>query len=223
MKFNILTIFPEYFDGALNTSLISKAREKGLLSFEIIDIRPFSKDRHRKVDDTPYGGGPGMVMSAQPIFDTVKSVKEKGDTYVILTSPAGGTFEQQKARELVEKGDLTIICGRYEGVDARVADMVCDELISIGNYITFGGDVAALVIVEAVSRLIPGVVGKTVSVIDESFSRPQRVEYPQYTRPYNFMGQKVPDVLLSGNHKLIEQWRIKKSEEITKLWRKDRE
>lgn len=223
MKFNILTIFPEYFQSPLNTSLLKKAQDNGLLKFELINIRDFSRDKHRRVDDEPYGGGAGMVMMVQPIYDAVKWLRDREETYVVLTTPRGRRLDQNLARELSLKKSITIICGRYEGIDERVSELVVDEEISIGNYVTFGGEVAALVIIEAVARLVPGVVGREDSVVDESFYKGEMIEYPQYTRPYDFLGHKVPDVLLSGNHKKIKEWREKKSKEITELWRQRNE
>jgi len=221
MKFNILTIFPDFFQSPLNTSLIAKAREKGLIEFNIIDIRDYTLDKHHKVDDEPYGGGPGMVMMAEPIYRAVKHIKEAApDTHVLLTAPRGKKLNPDTAQRLCKKRDLTIICGRYEGIDERVSELVVDEEISLGDFVLFGGETVALAIIEAVSRFIPGIVGKMQSVLSESFQDSELVEYPQFTRPAEFMGHKVPDVLLSGNHKEIEKWRKAKAKEYTKRWQK---
>lgn len=220
MKIDVLTIFPDYFKTPFEQSLIAKAIEKSLLNIDIWDIREFSKDKHKTVDDIPYGGGCGMVMKVQPIYDCLNMVEEKnGIGYKILLTPKGRSFTQQVAKELSEKEHLIFICGRYEGIDERVINFVDDE-ISIGDYVLMGGEVAAIVIVEAVTRLVDGVVGKTKSVEDETFTS-GLLEYPQYTRPYDFLGYKVPDVLISGDHKKIEEWRRLQAIEITKRRRPD--
>ncbi len=221
MKFDIITIFPQMFDSFLNESLLARGQKKKLLKINTHNLRKWTNDNHKTVDDRPYGGGAGMVLKPEPIYKAVralssrfkvKSAKLRKDR-IILLSAKGKTLDQKKVRQLAKYDQLIFICGRYEGVDERVAKYVADEEISIGNYILFGGEVATMVIVEAVSRLIPGVVAKTESVINESFSdkEAKEKEYPQYTRPEVFVlnGKKlrVPKVLLSGNHEKIKEWR----------------
>lgn len=229
MKFDIITIFPELFKGFLSESLLARAQKKKLLKINTHNLRKWTTDSHKTVDDRPYGGGAGMVLKVEPIYKAVSSIKhqvlrskKKIKTRVILLSAKGKTFNQRKARELAKYDQLIFICGRYEGVDERVARHVADEEISIGNYVLFGGEVAAMVVVEAVSRLIPGVIAKTESVEYESFSdKDSKIkEYPQYTRPEavklkvkskKFKVLRVPKVLLSGDHKKIREWRSKNS------------
>ncbi len=220
MKIDVITIFPDYFKTPFEQSLIAKAIEKSLLKIDIWDIREFSEDKHKTVDDIPYGGGCGMVMKIQPIYDCLNMVeKRNGHGYKIVLTPKGRKFTQEVAKELSKKEHLIFICGRYEGIDERINNFVDDE-ISIGDYVLMGGEVAAIVIVEAVTRLVDGVVGKTRSVEVETFSN-SLLEYPQYTRPYDFLGYKVPDVLISGDHKKIEEWRRLQAIEITKKRRPD--
>lgn len=210
MIINILTIFPDYFTSPLKQSLISKAIEKGLLKINIHNIRDFTSDKHKVVDDTPFGGGVGMVMKIEPIYKALRYVEEtSGKSYKILLTPRGTTFNQKKAEMLAKRDNLTFICGRYEGVDERVVNFI-DEEISIGDYVLMGGESAVLVVLEAIIRLIPSVVGKSESVEQETFVT-GLLEYPQYTRPEDFMGYKVPSVLLSGNHKEINKWRLYQS------------
>ncbi len=217
MKIDTITIFPNIFSGFLNESLLARAQKKKIITIKTHNLRKWTNDKHRTVDDRPYGGGVGMVLKPDPIFKAVKTLK-KNKSRVILLSAKGKTFTQKDARRLAKYEQLIFICGRYEGVDERVAEYVADEEISIGNYVLFGGEVASMVIVEAVSRLIPGVVQKEESIRNESFSDKNATEkeYPQYTRPEIFiMGKKklkVPDVLLSGNHKKIAAWRKRQSE-----------
>ena len=221
MKIDILTLFPEMFGAVLNSSILGKAIEKGILRVDVINIRDFSKDRHRRVDDYPYGGGAGMVMMPQPLYDAIKSVKGKSaDARVILTSPRGKTFCQEKARLLSKETHLIIVCGHYEGVDQRIIDSLVDEEISIGDYVLTGGELPAMVIVDAVARLLPGAIGSPLSLEQESFTN-GLLEYPQYTRPADFLGMRVPEVLLSGDHKKIEEWRRRKALEITQRLRPD--
>ncbi len=221
MKIDILTLFPEMFDAVLKSSILGKATEKGILRVGVINIRDFSKDRHRRVDDYPYGGGAGMVMMPQPLYDAIKSVKDKSpDARVVLTSPRGKPFDQEKARLLSKEPHLVIVCGHYEGIDQRIIDTMVDEEISIGDYILTGGELPAMVIVDAVARLLPGAIGSPRSLEQESFTN-GLLEYPQYTRPADFLGMKVPEVLLSGNHKRIEEWRRRKAVEITRRIRPD--
>jgi tRNA (guanine37-N1)-methyltransferase len=221
VKIDILTLFPEMFDAVLKSSILGKAIEKGILRVGVINIRDFSKDRHRRVDDYPYGGGAGMVMMPQPLYDAIKSVKDKSpDARVVLTSPRGKPFDQEKARLLSKEPHLVIVCGHYEGIDQRIIDTMVDEEISIGDYILTGGELPAMVIVDAVARLLPGAIGSPRSLEQESFTN-GLLEYPQYTRPADFLGMKVPEVLLSGNHKRIEEWRRRKAVEITRRIRPD--
>ena len=242
MKFDIITIFPNLFENFLSESLLARAQKKKLLSIKTYDLRKWTTDKHKTVDDRPYGGGVGMVLKIEPIAKAVQSLKSakhktqntkhKQKTRIILLSAKGKTFTQKDARRLAKYDQIILICGRYEGMDERVAKYVADEEISIGNYILFGGEVPAMVLVEAVSRLIPGVVTKPESVKEESFSSwkmengkwKTNREYPQYTRPEEFRpkirnskfeirnsrkGWKVPKVLLSGDHKKIKEWRRK--------------
>jgi tRNA (guanine37-N1)-methyltransferase len=217
MEINILSIFPSLFETFLETGIIGRAKEIKIISFNLIDIRDFSSDSYGTVDDYPYGGGAGMVMKVEPIVEALDSIEKKGEVY--LLSPRGERFNQRIARELSEKKILTLICGRYKGVDERVREFVDGE-ISIGDYILSGGEVAAMVVVEALTRLLPGAVGDVDSVNTDSFER-GLLDAPVYTRPQEFRGKKVPEVLLSGNHGEIEQWRKKKAVELTKKYRKD--
>lgn len=217
MKISILSLFPEMYEGFLNTSIIKKARLKELVEFEIIDIRSFTLDKHKRVDDAPFGGGQGMVMFPQPIVDALRSVKST-DSHVILMTPAAPTFDQVKARELVEYQHLILICAHYEGYDERILNYV-DEVLSIGDYVLTGGELASMVISDAVTRLVKGVITED-SNLYESFEN-GLLEYPQYTRPSEFEGQSVPDVLLSGHHENIRQYRLKESLRKTYQYRKD--
>jgi tRNA (guanine37-N1)-methyltransferase len=218
--FSILTLFPQMFESPLNESLIRKAREKGLLDFNVVYIRDFAADVHKTCDDAPYGGGPGMVMKTEPLCAAMEHVdRERGRPHYVLLSPSGRGFSQRTASRLSRLPHLGLICGRYEGVDERVASFV-DEEISIGDYVLSGGEVAALVVMDAVCRLIPGVVGNELSPLDESFME-SLLEYPQYTRPSEFMEMEVPAVLLSGNHEEIRKWRRKEAIRRTILRRPD--
>ncbi len=222
MNFYIMTLFPEMIKDGLNHSIISRAVENNLINVEAIDIRDFTPSKHKKVDDYPYGGGAGLVMQAEPIYNTFMSIKDKigENTKVVYMSPKGKVFNQQLAQELSKEEDLVILCGHYEGVDQRIIDEIVTDEISIGDYILTGGELSAMVVIDSVSRLIPNVLGKAESFEDESFSD-GLLEYPQYTRPQNFLGREVPDVLLSGNHGKIKEWRMKKSLELTKERRPD--
>jgi tRNA (guanine37-N1)-methyltransferase len=218
--FSILTLFPQMFESPLNESLIRKAREKGLLEFNVVYVRDFAADVHKTCDDAPYGGGPGMVMKTEPLCAAMEHVdRERGRPHYVLLSPSGRGFSQRTASRLSRLPHLGLICGRYEGVDERVASFV-DEEISIGDYVLSGGEVAALVVMDAVCRLIPGVVGNELSPLDESFME-SLLEYPQYTRPSEFMEMEVPAVLLSGNHEEIRKWRRKEAIRRTILRRPD--
>lgn len=206
IRFDVLSIFPEMLNSPLEFSLLKKAREKGLIEVGLHDIRNWAEDKHRMTDDAPYGGGCGMVMKVEPVEKALQSVKEShGRGEVILMTPQGETFSQKIAAELAEKDHLIIVCGRYEGFDERIREHLVDREISIGDYILTGGEISALVVIDAVSRLIPGVLGNHASVASESFSG-GLLEYPQYTRPPEYMGWSVPDVLVSGNHAQIELW-----------------
>ena len=217
MKFDVLTLFPEMFE-ALNQSIIGRAKEKNLIEINLINIRDFSKDKHKKVDDTPYGGGAGMVMKADVVYDAYKSIKDE-NAKVIYMSPQGKTLNQSKVEELSKEEHLIILCGHYEGIDQRVLDKIVDEEISIGDYVLTGGEIPAMVLIDSVSRYVEGVL-KADSIKEESFSD-GLLEYPQYTRPEIFEGEKVPEILLSGNHQEIDKWRKEKSLEITKKKRPD--
>jgi len=210
MQFHVLTIFPEMFASPLSASLLKKAQDKGVVSCTIHNLRDYATGKHRSVDDTPYGGGQGMVMKPEPAVTAVEEVcRPLSRPWRILLSPQGPALTQAKVVELAQRETLVLLCGRYEGVDERIQAFV-DEEISIGDYILSGGEIAALVVIDAVARLIPGVVGRKESVEDESFSQ-GLLEYPQYTRPEEFRGLRVPDVLLSGNHAEIAAWRRRQS------------
>ena len=217
MKFDVLTLFPEMFE-ILNQSIIGKAIEKELININLINIRDFSKDKHKKVDDTPYGGGAGMVMKPDVVYDAYQSIKDR-NAKVIYMSPQGKPLNQKKVEELSKENHLIILCGHYEGIDQRVLDKIVDEEISIGDYVLTGGEIPAIVLIDSVSRYVEGVL-KEESIKEESFSN-GLLEYPQYTRPEVFEGMKVPEVLLSGHHENIEKWRKEKSLEMTKKKRPD--
>lgn len=217
MKIDILSLFPFMFDNFLNTSIIKRAIEKKKVFINIINFRDYSKDPHKKVDDTPFGGGSGMVLTCQPIFDCVESIKTD-DSYVILLTPTGVTYNQKLAKELTNFKHLIIICGHYEGFDDRIRTLV-DLEISIGDYVLTGGELASMVITDSVTRLIDGVITDT-SLEDESFNN-NLLDYPVYTKPRDFRGMKVPDVLLSGDHKKIDEYRRSEQIRLTKEKRKD--
>ena len=217
MKFDVLTLFPEMFE-LLNQSIIGKAIEKDLIDIKLINIRDFSKDKHKKVDDTPYGGGAGMIMKPDVVYDAYQSVKDE-NAKVIYMSPQGKPLNQKKVEELSKEKHLILLCGHYEGIDQRVIDKIVDEEISIGDYVLTGGEIPAMVLIDSVSRYVKGVL-KEDSIKEESFSN-GLLEYPQYTRPEVFEGMKVPEVLLSGHHENIEKWRKEKSLEMTKKKRPD--
>ena len=217
MKFDVLTLFPEMFQ-ALDQSIIGRAKEKNLIEINLINIRDFSKDKHKKVDDTPYGGGAGMVMMPDVVYDAYKSIKDES-AKVIYMSPQGKKLTQKKVEELAKNKHLIILCGHYEGIDQRVIDKIVDEEISIGDYVLTGGELPAMVLIDSVSRYSEGVITKE-STNEESFTN-GLLEYPQYTRPEVFEGEKVPEVLLSGHHANIEKWRKEKSLEITAKKRPD--
>lgn len=218
MKIDILTLFKNSFT-PLFESIIGRAVKNNILKIDITDIREFSKDKHKKCDDTPFGGGEGMLMTPQPLFDAINSVRTE-NSYIVYMSPKGKVFNQQKAKELSNKKHLVFICGHYEGVDQRVIDTFVDEEISIGDYVLTGGELPAMVVVDAVSRFVPDVLGNESSAYNESFKN-NLLEFPQYTKPAEFKGQKVPEILLSGNHKQIEKWRVKESFKTTSKVRPD--
>ena len=220
MRFDVLTLFPEIFE-ILKSSIIGRAIQNNKIELNLINFRDFSKDKARHVDDTPYGGGAGMVLKPEPIYDAYKSIIENLDykPKVIYLTPQGKVFNQDKAKELSKENHLILLCGHYEGIDQRVLDEIVDEEISIGDYVLTGGELPAMVLIDAVSRNISGVLNDE-SIKDESFND-GLLEYPQYTRPEEFLGKRVPEVLLSGHHANIEKWRRKKSEEITKNKRPD--
>ena len=224
MDFHVLTIFPEMFESPFSSGLISKASVKGLIKINCHDIRKYSTDRHKSVDDYPFGGGPGMVLKPEPIFSAVEDLQSSNEignnSRIIVMSPQGRMFDKNIARELTRYDELVLICGRYEGIDDRVIQNLADEELSIGNYILNGGELAAMVVIDAVSRLLPGVVGSEQSILEDSLSE-NLLKYPQYTRPRSFRGFEVPEVLLSGNHKIIEKWRKDKSIEKTNNKRPD--
>jgi len=220
MRIDILTIFPKIFKPVINESIVKRAQEKKKVEINVHDLRDYTECKHKKVDDRPFGGGPGMVMSPQPIFDAVKKIKGRRKATVILTCPTGKKLTQKIAKNLAKSKNLVIICGHYEGVDERVRAELVDESISIGDYVLTGGEIPAMVIVDSVTRLIPGVLGKEESLLDESFEH-GLLEYPQYTRPANFRGIKVPNVLLSGNHNDVKRWRKDRSLAVTKKNRPD--
>ena len=217
MKFDVLTLFPEMFK-SLDESIIGRAKEKGLIEINLINIRDFSKNKHKKVDDTPYGGGAGMVMMPDVVYDAYSSVKDD-KAKVIYLSPQGKVLNQDKVKELSKENHLILLCGHYEGIDQRVLDEIVDEEISIGDYVLTGGELAAMVLIDSVSRYVQGVLSED-STNEESFSS-NLLEYPQYTRPEEFRGKKVPEVLISGHHENIRKWREEKSLEVTKKKRPD--
>lgn len=208
MKFHVLTIFPDFFDGPFRHGVVAKAAESGIVNLQIHDLRQWTFDRHRSVDDRPFGGGEGMLLKPDPVFYATEAIfPEKSDNRkVVLMSAQGTLFTQQTARRLSQVSELLLICGRYEGVDERVASHLVDEEISVGDFVLSGGELAAALVIDAVARLLPGVLGNEASRANESFSEPL-LDYPQYTRPADFRGWKVPEVLQGGNHEAIRQWR----------------
>ncbi|MFA5289612.1 MAG: tRNA (guanosine(37)-N1)-methyltransferase TrmD [Candidatus Izemoplasmatales bacterium] len=211
MKITVLSLFPGLFDGFLSSSIIKRAIQKELVSIEILDFRLFSQNKHHQVDDSPYGGGAGMVLSVAPIVAAVESIEGYQEAMKILLTPQGATLTQSTVKSLIEERDIILICGHYEGFDERISHFI-DAEMSIGDYVLTGGEVPAMVLMDAMVRLLPGALGNEASFQQDSFYEGQ-LDYPQYTRPYDFRGLKVPDVLLSGNHQEIEKWR---QEEATK-------
>lgn len=219
MKIDVLTLFPGMFSGPLDESIVKRARATGLLDLNIHNLRDWTHDRHRTVDDRPFGGGPGMLLKPEPIFEAVESLRRE-KTRVILLSPAGRKFDQAVARELAQHDDLLLVSGSYEGFDERVREALADDDLSIGDFVVTNGALPAMVIIDAVTRLLPGVLGDDASSQDESFSH-GLLEYPQYTRPAEFRGMKVPEVLMSGNHAEIEKWRSQQAKARTEKQRPD--
>jgi len=219
VKIDVLTLFPAMFAGPLDESIIMRARKKGLLDLNIHQLRDWTHDRHKTVDDKPFGGGPGMLMKCEPLFAAVESLR-RAETKVILLSPSGRKFSQPIARELAQEKDLLLITGHYEGFDERVREGLADDELSIGDYVLTNGALPAMVVIDAVARLLPGVLGDDASSTDESFSH-GLLEYPQYTRPAEFRGLQVPEVLLNGNHAEIEKWRREQAALRTKEKRPD--
>lgn len=220
LRFDIITLFPDVFSAIFNESIIKRAQEKKKVAIKVHNLRDYTQDKHRKVDDRPFGGGPGMVLTPQPLFDAVKRIKAKRKVHVIYMDPGGRPFAQNQAKQLTKHRNLIIICGHYEGIDERVKAELVDESISIGDYVLTGGEIPAMVVVDAVTRLIPGVLGKEESLVTESFEH-NLLEAPAYTRPANFRGIKVPGVLLSGNHLAIKKWQQEESLKRTKKQRPD--
>ena len=222
MRIDVVTLFPAMFQGVLGESILKIAQEKGAVEIRLVDLRDFTTDKHRKVDAPPYGGGPGMVIQADPVFRAVEKLRETGaaDSELVLLSPAGRTLDQRLARKLAKAPGLILLCGHYEGVDERVAEGLKPLEVSIGDYVLTGGELPAMVLIDAVARLQPGVVGCAASLEDESFSD-GRLEYPQYTKPREYRGMAVPDVLVSGHHAKIAEWRRQRSEERTAERRPD--
>ena len=210
LRIDVLTLFPALFDGFLNQSIVRRALDKDLVAIERWDLRDWAEGKHKQVDDRPFGGGPGMVLMAPPVVAAVEDVKSRFEPAgrLILLSPAGPRLEQARVAELAAEPRLILICGRYEGFDERVIDILEPELLSVGDFVLSGGEVAAMVVIDAVVRLVPGVLGDARSAVDESFGPDGGLEYPQYTRPRVFRGKAVPEVLLSGDHAAIARWRL---------------
>lgn len=215
MRFDVVTVFPQVFEPFLATGVVGRARERGLIEFQAHDLREFTHDRHRQVDDMPFGGGPGMVLKPEPVFEAVESLRALNSGPVILFEPWGEAFTQEVARSLAAEPGLVLVCGRYEGIDDRVRAELADREISLGDFVLSGGEIPALAVVDAVARLLPGVVGDPGSLEQDSFSE-GLLGYPQFTRPAEFRGHRVPDVLLGGNHVEIARWRREQSERRTR-------
>ena len=222
MRIDVLTLFPEMFAGPLEYSIIKRAREAGVVSINLVNFRDWARDKHHTVDDSPFGGGPGMVLKPEPVFETVEAVRatQEVEGPLVYLSPKGERLTQALARELAALPCLTVLCGRYEGLDQRVVDHLVDREVSVGDYVLSGGEPAAIVLLDAVVRLLPGALGDDQSTEEESFSD-GLLEYPQYTRPAEYRGWKVPEVLLSGNHEVIRRWRSEMSVEETRKKRPD--
>ena len=226
MRFHILTLFKDMVTDGLNTSILGRAIEKKLIELSVVDIRDYTLDKHKKVDDYPYGGGAGMLMQAQPVYDAYQAVlegieeKTEKKPRVVYVTPRGTKFSQEMARELAHEEDLVILCGHYEGIDERVLEEIVTDYVSIGDYVLTGGELPAMVMVDCISRLVPGVLNNAASSVDESFSD-GLLEYPQYSRPEVWHDKRVPEVLLSGHHANIEKWRHEQALEMTKKHRPD--
>jgi tRNA (guanine37-N1)-methyltransferase len=220
MRFDIITIFPGIFESYFSKGIIEKALKKGLLEIHLHDLRDYAAGKHKQVDDRPFGGSQGMVFKPEPVFRAVDQVKKEKEALICLLSPKGKSFDSKMAKRFAECSQIVLICGRYEGVDERVAKYLATHEISIGDFVLSGGELAAMVIIDSISRFLPGVVGKMKSVEEDSFSS-DLLDYPQYTRPRSFRGMSVPEVLFSGNHKKIGLWRKKKSLEKTMKLRPD--
>ena len=220
MKIDVLTLFPEMFTGVFGSSILKKAEEKKAASYNVVNFREFSDSKHGTVDDYPYGGGAGMVLKAQPIFSAVEHLQEQSESKkprVILLCPQGERYTQRKAEDLAQEEHLIFVCGHYEGYDERIREHIVTDEISLGDYVLTGGELGAMVIIDSVVRLLPGVLGNEDSPIKDSYSS-GLLEHPHYTRPFDFRGFKVPDTLMSGNHKLIEEWRMKES--LRRTWKR---
>ncbi len=216
MRVDVITLFPEIFSGYLSQSLLSKAIQRGLIAVHLHNLRDWSKDKHHKVDDRPFGGGPGMLIRVEPVVDCVEDLQRLDEPgQVILLSPQGTTLAQSMVQDLQQFSRLILICGRYEGFDQRVIDLLKPLEISLGDFILNGGEVAAMAIIDSVMRLIPGALGDERSSIEDSFSKSNEIEFPQYTRPREYRGLTVPDILVNGNHQSIEQWRLEQSRQRT--------
>ena len=222
MKFDVLTLFPDMLSAVLGDSIIGRAQDNGLLELNLVNIRDFSKNKHRKTDDYPFSGGGGMLMTPQPIYDAYMSIAKdkKNKPHTVYLSPQGKVFSQERAKELAQMDEIVLLCGHYEGVDQRVLDMIIDEEISIGDFVLTGGEIPAMAVIDAVSRMIPGVLANEKSYGDESHFD-GLLEYPQYTHPQEFMGRKIPDILISGHHKNIEKWKREQALEVTLKKRPD--
>lgn len=218
-----MTLFPEIFHSYMNESIMKRAIEKEIIEVHVYNIRDFSTNKHKKVDDYPFGGGAGMLMTPQPIYDTYKHIIDTHNIEnprVVYLTPKGQVYKQEIAQDLSLGEDIILLCGHYEGIDQRIIDLIVTDEVSIGDYVLTGGELPALIMIDSIARLIPGVLSQNESFEEESF-KDDLLEYPHYTRPRDFMGMQVPDVLLSGNHKRIEQWRLEESKKITKLRRPD--
>jgi tRNA (guanine37-N1)-methyltransferase len=222
MRFDILTLFPECFNAILGESIIGRAQEKGLIEINTINIRDFSADSHKNVDDYPYGGGSGMVMMVQPVIDAYNSIIKKLDCkpHVIYLTPQGKVFDQQKAKMLKDEKHIVLLCGHYEGIDERIIDMIVDSEISMGDYVLTGGEIPAMALVDCISRMVPGVLSEKECYTNESLYN-GLLEYPQYTRPQEYNGLEVPEILLSGHHENIRKWRLEESLKRTEKKRPD--
>lgn len=222
MKFHVMTLFPDLILNGMNTSITGRAMEKGLISVDAVNIRDFTNNKHLKVDDYPYGGGAGLVMQAEPVYLAYESIRKKikKAPRVIFVTPCGHTFHQAMAEEFAREEELVILCGHYEGIDERVLEMIVTDYVSIGDYVLTGGELPAMVMMDCISRLVPGVLNNNASAEIESF-HDNLLEYPQYTRPEEFMGKKVPEVLLSGHHENVEKWRREQSIIRTAKYRPD--